>query len=201
MLTFDAVRTIFWSIYLRIRGAKVGRNLRVGGPFNILLRDGAMISNLVIGDNVTFDGKTYIRMRKTGKIKLCNSTRIGTDVWLVVANDSNLVVGENSVLGSYSMFNAGYGLRIGLNCLLAGFIYVNTSNHNYMKSELIRKQGFSGAAVEIGDDVWIGGHVCINKGVRIGNGAVIGSGAVVTKDIPEYQIAVGNPARIIKPRE
>lgn len=54
--------------------------------------------------------------------------------------------------------------------------------------------------VTIGNDVWIGHNVTIMGGVTIGNGAVIGSGAIVTKDIPAYAIAVGNPAKIIKYR-
>ena len=55
-----------------------------------------------------------------------------------------------------------------------------------------------GREVVIEDDVWIGGSVVINPGVHIGKGSVIGSGSVVTKDIPEYSIAVGNPCRVIR---
>jgi phosphonate metabolism protein (transferase hexapeptide repeat family) len=54
--------------------------------------------------------------------------------------------------------------------------------------------------VEIGHDAWIGHNVTIMGGVKIGIGAVIGSGAIVTKDIPDFAIAVGNPARVIKYR-
>ena len=53
----------------------------------------------------------------------------------------------------------------------------------------------------IGNDVWIGNHVIILAHVsHIGNGAVIGAGAVVTKDVPDYAVMAGNPARIIKYR-
>jgi acetyltransferase-like isoleucine patch superfamily enzyme len=52
----------------------------------------------------------------------------------------------------------------------------------------------------IGNDVWIGYHATILSGVTIGDGAVVGAGAVVTKDIPPYGIAVGNPARLIRKR-
>jgi len=54
--------------------------------------------------------------------------------------------------------------------------------------------------VEIGNDVWIGHNVVIMGNVTIGNGAVIGSSSVVTKDIPPFAIAVGNPTRIIRYR-
>ena len=54
--------------------------------------------------------------------------------------------------------------------------------------------------VNIGHGVWIGDNVIVLSGVQIGNGAVIGAGSIVTKNIPPYAIAVGNPARVIKKR-
>ncbi|MBR0568199.1 hypothetical protein J5J83_18925 [Azoarcus sp. L1K30] len=54
--------------------------------------------------------------------------------------------------------------------------------------------------VRIGHDVWIGHGVVIMPGVRIGNGAVVGSGSIVTRDVPAYSIAAGNPARVLRPR-
>ncbi len=52
--------------------------------------------------------------------------------------------------------------------------------------------------ITIGDNVWIGGNVAILPGVTIGEGAVIGAGSVVTKDIPPYALAYGNPCRVIR---
>jgi len=54
--------------------------------------------------------------------------------------------------------------------------------------------------IVIGNDVWIGHRAIILSGVTIGDGAVIGAGAIVTKDVPPYGIAVGNPARVIRKR-
>lgn len=201
MRILEKVRTAYWRCHLRSRGAQIGSNFRVLGSLDILLRDGAVLSNLIIGDNVTLGGKTYIRMRKNGKIILGDGVKTGTEVWLVTANQAELVVCENSILGSYSIFNGGHGLKIGAHCVFAAFVYINTSDHNFRRGELIQKQGFFGAPIEIGDDVWLGGHLFINKGVKIGRGAVVGAGAVVTKDIPAYKIAAGNPAKVLKDRE
>lgn len=55
-------------------------------------------------------------------------------------------------------------------------------------------------SVHIGDDVWIGANALIIGGVRIGHGAIIGAGSVVTKNIPDFGIAVGNPARVLRLR-
>nr|AXN93626.1 PuwL [Symplocastrum muelleri NIVA-CYA 644] len=65
--------------------------------------------------------------------------------------------------------------------------------------ELNAEVGTKGATI-IGNDVWIGHRATILSGVRIGNGAVIGAGAVVTKNVPDYAIAVGNPGRLIRYR-
>jgi acetyltransferase-like isoleucine patch superfamily enzyme len=54
--------------------------------------------------------------------------------------------------------------------------------------------------IYVGNDVWIGSEACILSGVTIGDGAVIGARAIVTKDVPPYAIAAGNPARVVKYR-
>lgn len=63
------------------------------------------------------------------------------------------------------------------------------------------EQGFQEEKpVYIGNDVWIGSRVTILPEVKIGNGCVIGAGAIVTKDVPDYAIVGGNPARVIRYR-
>ena len=63
------------------------------------------------------------------------------------------------------------------------------------------RQGTVVKEVSIGDDVWIGMRSIIMPGVRIGNGVVIGAGAVVTKNVPDFAIVGGVPARIIRYRK
>lgn len=198
---FTFIRTAYWKCFLTLKGAKVGKNFTVQGPLEILLRDNARYSNITIGDNVTLGGKVYLRIRKNGRITLEDGVKTGTEVWLVGANDEELRVGRNSILGSYSIFNGGHGLAIGEDCVLAAFVYANSSDHKFKKGTLIREQGFQGEPIRIGNDVWVGGHVFINKGVSIGDGCVIGAGSIVTKDIEGNKIAVGNPAKVIRDRE
>jgi acetyltransferase-like isoleucine patch superfamily enzyme len=200
MKLFHKIRSLLWKDYLRLHGAIVGKNFLTSGTIDILLRDGASLKNLIIGNNVTLEGKTYVRMRKNGKIILNDGLRVCHEVWLVTANDAELYVGRNTVLSSYSIFNGGHGLRIGDNCLFGCFVYINSSDHNYKRNRLIKEQGHSGFPITIGDDVWLGGHVLITSGVTIRTGAIVGGGSVVTKDIAGYKIAVGNPAKTIKSR-
>ena len=198
---FNWVRSTYWSMKLRLLGARVGRNLRVCGRLEVLLRDGARWRNVRIGHNVTLGGKTYLRLRRNGRISLGDEVSTGTEVWLVGANDAELSVGDHTTLGSYCVLNGGHGLKIGNDCILAAFVYINSSDHASARAELIRTQRFVGAPIDIGDDVWLGGHVFVGKGVTVGRGSVIGAGAVVVKDIPEYKVAVGNPAKVLKDRE
>ena len=195
------IRTLYWRVKLRTRGARVGRTFRVRGPLEVLLRDGASWRNITIGDDVTLGGRTYIRLRKNGRIAIGNGVSSGSEVWFVGANDAELAVGDATTIGSYCILNGGHGLRFGAHCILAAFAYFNSSDHAFVRGDLIQRQGFVGAPIEVGDDVWVGGHVYVGKGVTIGRGSVIGAGAVVVRDISEYKVAVGNPARVVKDRE
>jgi len=201
MSLITRIHTFFLLFWLRLHGAEIGRNVRIEGPFDLLLRDGACAKNLKVGDNVVFGGKTYIRIRKNGKLFIRDNVKIGNEVWLVTANDAEFVIGENAILSHYSIFNGGHGISIGRYCIFGAFVYINSSEHGFRKEKYIQDQEYYGSPVIIGEDVWLGGHVIITQGITIGKGAVIGGGAIVTKDIPEYKIAVGNPARVIKDRE
>ena len=84
--------------------------------------------------------------------------------------------------------------------LFASNVIVTNENHGmdpessvpYMNQELTARD------VSIGDGCWIGEKVCILPGVSIGEKCIIGAGSVVTKSIPDYSIAVGNPAKVLK---
>lgn len=113
----------------------------------------------------------------------------------------NITIGDNSGIGEYS---AIYGTcYIGDNVLMAPECIIYTVNHNFMDiSRLILKQGVSEEKpVTIGNDVWIGRRVIILPGVTIGNGSVVAAGSIVTRDVEEYTVVGGNPARVIKRRQ
>ncbi len=66
------------------------------------------------------------------------------------------------------------------------------------RADLNSWQNSASAPVVIGDDVWIRFDVIVLKGVTIGRGAIIGAGSMVTKDVPPFAVAAGNPCRVIK---
>lgn len=88
-------------------------------------------------------------------------------------------------------------ITIGDNCMLAPNVAIYTAGHPLHPDS--RNSGYEyGADVTIGKNVWIGGSVVITPGVHIGEGCVIGAGSVVTKDIPAWSLAAGNPCRVIR---
>jgi maltose O-acetyltransferase len=113
----------------------------------------------------------------------------------------NFSIGNNSLIGARSHIFCDDFVTIGDNIMTGPELIIYTSEHNFSSKEvLFTKQGTSHAPVSIGNDVYIGARVIILPGVKIGNGAVIGAGALVKDDIPEYAVAVGVPAKVIKYR-
>lgn len=113
--------------------------------------------------------------------------------------DSNIIIGDNFYLNVGCHFLGN--ITIGDDVLIGPKTIIWGRDHGISKDELIRKQQHIKAPIIIGNNVWIGANVTILKGVKIGDGAVIGAGAIVTKDIPEYSIAVGNPAKVVRFRK
>lgn len=86
-------------------------------------------------------------------------------------------------------------VKIGDNCQMAPNVAIYTAGHPVHPAS--RNSAYEyGKEVVIGDNVWIGGNTVICPGVTIGNNVVIGAGSVVTKDIPDWCIAVGNPCKV-----
>ncbi len=88
-------------------------------------------------------------------------------------------------------------VTIGDNCQFAPNVSIYTAGHpiHPVSRNSLYEYGIS---VTIGDNVWIGGNTVILPGVHIGSNTVIGAGSVVSKDIPDWTVAAGNPCRVIK---
>jgi maltose O-acetyltransferase len=110
-------------------------------------------------------------------------------------------IGDNSSLGVNCMIP--YDLKVGRDVMMGPSVIIVGDSHCFERRDIpMYLQGTREyPPVQIEDDVWIGARVIILPGIRIGKGAIIGAGAVVTKDVPQYAICGGNPARIIKFRD
>lgn len=126
---------------------------------------------------------------------------------------SNVNVEKGAVFSRYASLGNNSGIGIG--CVLHGPVHIGndvmmgpnctiyTRNHEFSDTNIpMDQQGFQEEKeVIIGNDVWLGGQVIILPGVPIQDHSIIGAGAVVTKDVPEWSIVAGNPAKIMKSRK
>lgn len=153
----------------------------------------------------------FIHKKKKGSI-IRNSVRL--DVFPYNA----FALGCNSIVEDFSTINNGVGhvyigdktiiglgsviigpVKIGDGVMLAQNIVLSGLNHCYENVDLSPSlQAVTSNQIFISDDVWIGANVVVTAGVTIGKHSVIGAGSVVTKDVPDFCVAVGNPARVVK---
>lgn len=112
----------------------------------------------------------------------------------------NICIGNNSELGTRCMIHGN--VVIGSDVIMGPDVKIYARNHIYDRIDIpIRIQGKEYLKTEIGDDVWIGANSILTAGVTVGNHVIIAAGSVVTKDIPDYAIVGGVPAKIIKDRK
>lgn len=115
---------------------------------------------------------------------------INNGVGSVIIGERTKIGLSNTIIGPVTI---GNDIRLAQNVTLSGL------NHNYTDVNIpIHAQGVSTAPIVIEDETWIGANVVIVAGVTIGKHCIIAAGSVVTKSIPPYSVAVGNPARVLK---
>lgn len=125
-------------------------------------------------------------------VRIAPGARFGSGACVTLGNNSNL---------SRNCWLLG-DITIGDNVVMAPEVIILTSNHDFISTaQPIISQGQQEIKpVVIGDDVWIGVRAIILPGVKVGSHSIIGAGSIVTKDVPEWAIVAGNPARVIKYR-
>lgn len=109
----------------------------------------------------------------------------------------NIEVGKNFFANYNCTILDVAKVKMGDNCQLAPNVAIYTAGHPVHPDT--RNSGFEyGKEVIIGDNVWLGCNTVVCPGVHIGSNVVIGAGSVVTKDIPDWCVAAGNPCRVIR---
>ena len=157
---------------------------------------------MLIGNDLALVGGKYISIGENVYIaKNCILT--AWDKYLGRNFTPKIEIGNNVSLGEYNHITAINEVKIGNGVLTGRWVTVTDNAHgdidmNSLKLKPSDRPLVTKGPVVIGDRVWIGDKVTILPGVTVGEGSVIGANAVVTKDIPPYCIAGGNPAKIIK---
>ncbi|MDQ3153788.1 MAG: acyltransferase [Actinomycetota bacterium] len=134
--------------------------------------------------------------------------RLEVGRWVHVGNgnsirchEGSLRIGDKVVLGRDNIVNCYLDVEIGAATLVADWVYVTDFDHRTEDVHVpIKDQGIVKAPVRIGPDTWIGTKVTVLRGARVGRGCVLGAHSVVRGDVPDYAIAVGAPARVVRNR-
>ena len=112
----------------------------------------------------------------------------------------NCILGNNSGIGCDCVLNGT--VTIGNDVMMGPECMFFTENHAFGNINI--PMNLQGNSVEkpivVGNDVWIGARVLVMPGVKIGDHSIIAAGAVVTKNVPEYAIVAGNPAKVVRYR-
>jgi acetyltransferase-like isoleucine patch superfamily enzyme len=184
------------KLYPMILG-RVGRNVAFGA--NVVLRHPHKIE---IGDDVVIDDNCCLDAKGTTN----RGITIGQGVFLgrgtiLSCKNGDIVLEDGANVGfNVEVFSAA-NVRIGRKVLIAAYTYLVGGDHLYDRVDIpVLEQGRTARGIDVDDNVWLGAHVVVADGVRIGRDAVVGAGAVVTADIPEFHVAAGVPARIIRDR-
>lgn len=122
---------------------------------------------------------------------------------VIQAKNGPLYIGEECDIGAHVIISSVSSITLENNVLIAGNCYIGGARYNLDDLETpIMYQGiYSRGPITIGAHTWIGASATVLDGVTVGKGCVIGAGSVVTKDVPDYAIVVGNPARVIGSRK
>jgi len=176
---YFVVRVFFCEPLFKAYCTKYGRNLHTGCFLHWIAGKG----DIVLGDNVTLDGKTTIVFAAR------------------FSDHPTLEIGDNSGIGHNCFFTVGKLISIGRNCILSGDISImDSSGHD---TDPVTRWAYKPPESEdvrpvvIRDGVWIGKHCLIFPGVKIGEGSVISAGSVVRSHVPPYSVVAGNPAKVM----
>jgi len=169
----------------------IEKNIRFNISKKVFLGD-----RVIIGESSWFDIEDI-----DSEIRIEDEVKIGR-YCTFRAGPGNVLINKETNFGAFS-FIAGYGgFEIGRYSAIGPHSVIMTYNHLFEDASIpIRFQDLELKKVMIGEGVWLGAHVVVLPGVTIGDGSVVGAGTIVTKDIPNYSIAAGVPAEVIRKRE
>ena len=176
------------------KGVLFGRNITIRHPKKIRIND-----QVVLDDLCVLDGNSD----ESVALEIGSKNMVARNVQLA-AKGGRIKMGTNVGIGSNCVIHAGKTneIQIGDNVLIAPYVYIGGTRYHFDRLDIpIDEQGPAPqGGVKIGDDVWIGAGTTIVDGIKIGSHAIIGAGAVVTRDVPEYAIVGGVPAKILSSR-
>ncbi|WP_424188870.1 acyltransferase [Actinokineospora sp. G85] len=135
-----------------------------------------------------------------GRLEIGRWVHIG-DGNAIRCHEGSLRIGDKAVFGRQNVVNCYLDIELGSATLVADWVYICDFDHVTADiTQPIKDQGIVKSPVRIGPDTWICTKVTVTKGTRVGRGCVLGAHAVVRGDVPDYAIAAGAPAKVVRNR-
>jgi acetyltransferase-like isoleucine patch superfamily enzyme len=180
---------------MRARGIEVD-DKAVIHPDALILKEAT--ARLKIGNKTVINKGVVIRVRGTGEVVIGDGTLV--NLGCMIECVGSIRIGDNCLINPGCYLQCSGTVTIDDDCLFGPYVSVMDTDHCYESRALpIRLQGNTPPEpIIIAKGAWLGTKVTVTKGVTIGEGVVVGANAVVTKNLPEYAIAVGVPARILR---
>jgi len=144
--------------------------------------------------------KSYCRLESSlsQKIILGRNTMICSYTTIETAGGT-IILGDNIIVGEYSTIQGQGDVILEDNVLLASHVHFISNDHTYTDIDIpIKYQPNVSKKIIVKQDTWIGINVTVLSGVTIGKHCIIGSGSIVKNDVPDYSVAVGSPAKVVK---
>lgn len=160
---------------------------------------------LTIGSGCYIGDYSYINCLSNGGVRFGNGVTLREWAWMQLSSGLNNIgdyieIGDNTYIGPRAILGAGGPLIIGANCQIGAGVNFIAENHIYMGEGDISAKDVTKKGITIGDDCWIGNNAIILDGVRIGRSCVIAAGSIVTRDVADFDVVMGAPARVTKSR-
>jgi acetyltransferase-like isoleucine patch superfamily enzyme len=177
---------------------KVGRNVVFGKSITI-----RQPHKICIGNNVVIDDYAVLDAKGSDNkgIVIGNNVMIGRNT-VISCKNGNVTIGDNTNIAMNCFIQSAKDVNIGKNVLMSAYCYViGGGDHKTDRTDIpIISQAQVVRGINIHDNCLIGAGVKIQDGVTIGKDTIIGTGAVVRSSIPEFSIAAGIPAKVLKKR-
>lgn len=168
-----------------------------------------VFSLLISGAFAHFGRKTVLmyplRLEGEKRIAIGDRVFIGPGSWLQTLPDGEnnsvaVSIGKGTSIAGACVISAVRSVQLEENVLLARNVYISDHTHKYADMDIpVMAQGVERIKpVLVKRGAWLGQNVVVCPGVTIGTGAVIGANSVVIEDIPDFSVAVGAPARVVK---
>jgi acetyltransferase-like isoleucine patch superfamily enzyme len=152
-----------------------------------------------LGKNVVFEKGVLIFHPE--HIIIGHNVYIGHNSILKAYYKNEMIIGDHAWIGPGCFFHSAGGIIIGKQVGIGPMVKILTSFHSEVpiNQPLLNNEiKYKPVTIEDGSDIGIG--TIILPGITIGKGAIIGAGAVITKDVPQYGVYAGNPAKLLRPR-